>query len=196
MSVAKGPNLPAAAGCSWHYRAPAKRCIGNPPLLAVSWLPTPQVLEDMALERSEDADVVWLQEALQEAAPALALDGRQLHSHLFRRLALHFPAPPLPPTSPGAAAPEPKAWVSVPPGRALPRAALAACDAPPSPALLPIPTNVPDDVPDHLDLIVRIRDYPDYVVAVSTAREEIAVWDILRYSTHKGIIVTQPRDPS
>lgn len=145
------------------------------------------MLEDIALERSDDADVLWLQSTLQEAAPALAFDGRQLHSQLFRRLARDYPATPPPVSSPGGAAPEPKLWVSVPPGRALPKAALAACDAPPYPALLPIPASVPEDVPDRLDLIVRIRDYPDYVVAVSTAKEEIAVWDILRYS-HRLVI--------
>lgn len=142
-----------------------------------------QVLEDMALERSSDADVQWLEAALREAAPALAFDGRQLHSQLFRRLTLDFPAAtPPPPTEPGGTptAPEPAEWVAVPEGRALPRAALAACVAPPAPALLPIPASVPDDAPDRLDLIVRIRDYPDYVVAVSTAKEEIAVWDIHR----------------
>ncbi|XP_052123823.1 NACHT domain- and WD repeat-containing protein 1-like [Frankliniella occidentalis] len=42
-----------------------------------------QVLEDIALERSNDADVQWLAKALREAAPALAFDGRQLHSQLF-----------------------------------------------------------------------------------------------------------------
>lgn len=143
-----------------------------------------QVLEDIALEKSEDPDVLWLEAALQEAAPALAFDGRQLHSQLFRRLTIDFPAAPSataaePGAGPGAAA-EPEEWVSVPEGRALPRAALAACLQPPAPALLPIPAKVPDDVPDRLDLIVRIRDYPDYVVAVCTAKEEIAVWDILR----------------
>lgn len=145
-----------------------------------------QVLEDIALERSSDADVQWLADTLREAAPALAFDGRQLHSQLFRRLTQDFPSTsPPPPTAPGSppAAPEPGEWVSVPAGRALPREALAACTAPPAPALLPIPTKVPDDgpgdVPDRLDLIVRIRDFPDYVVTVSTAKEEIAVWDVL-----------------
>lgn len=142
-----------------------------------------QVLEDIALERSTDADVLWLEATLREAAPALAFDGRQLHAQLFRRLTQDFPAATPPPfTAPGTppTAPEPGEWVSVPAGRALPRDALAACVAPPAPALLPIPAKVPDDLPDRVDLIVRIRDYPDYVVAVSTAKEEIAVWDILR----------------
>jgi len=144
-----------------------------------------QVLEDLALEMGElsgagaDQDLQLLGRCLQEAAAALAYDGRQLFSQLYAQLVALRPANP-PPASPAdAPPPDLRLWVNA--DTPLSRRLLDACLSPPVPQLMPLPRPAVDDAEDgQIDLVYRIRDYPEYVVTVSTEKEEVAVWDVLR----------------
>ncbi|KAK7866181.1 hypothetical protein R5R35_001398 [Gryllus longicercus] len=141
-----------------------------------------QVLEDISLENKEDnKDLHLLRKSLEECATALNYDGRQFYSQMYRFLSSKSLE-----------------------GYSFMSKLKEICSSPPVLSLLPLPlldsSNEAHESEPHsktvleaeggefdqsrFDFMTRLGENPDFVVTVSTEKEEISVWNV-----HKAIPV-------
>ncbi|XP_068084365.1 NACHT and WD repeat domain-containing protein 2 [Anabrus simplex] len=154
-----------------------------------------QVLEDIALEEkaAQDKDLALLKKCLEDSALALSYDGRQFYSHMYQNLA--------------------KVFAESSAGYTFMSKLFEICLNPPVPSLLPLAPldgqeKAPEATPDSIrttetdgevfdqsrfNIVTRLGDNPDFVVTVSTEREEISVWDIHKATPVRTLLgVTHP----
>lgn len=161
-----------------YYQLNASQLPVSPYLTDISWIYTKvcgsncfEVLEDIALTKASGvgkfAEVI--EEFLEQNACALNYDGRQFYSHLYSFLLNVFEQDP-----------SLKLEVRL-------SELLEICKRPPVPSLIPLAIQKRRDQEDGatygkkiFTMVTRLPETEQYVVTVSTDKEEICVWDIKR----------------
>lgn len=160
----------------------------------------------MAANKEHEKDLLFLKKCLEESACALAYDGRQFYSQMYGHLSPIFGSREGKTSNlkKKTSSAEPN-WES-PEGYKFVKELYEVCCDPPALSLLPLQPlvgeiseaegtkNVMDklsvsaavvavEVEDldqlcRFDMVMRLVENPDFVVTVSTEREEISVWDV------------------
>jgi hypothetical protein len=160
----------------------------------------------LATNKQQEKDLLFLKKCLEQSACALAYDGRQFYSQMYGRLSAIFGSREgkISDLKKKSSSAEPN-WES-PEGYKFVKELHDICCDPPVLSLLPLQPlvggsseaegakNVMDklsvsaavgavEVEDldqlcRFDMVMRLVENPDFVVTVSTEREEISVWDV------------------
>nr|CAD7263262.1 unnamed protein product [Timema shepardi] len=180
-----------------------------------------QVLEDIILEEkvtpNPEKDLVQLRKFLEESATALIYDGRQFYSQMYGQLSSLFSLDDS--LTPGTQTESNKhfeAKKKMAEEYPFLASLYETCRSPPIASLIPIKPLVGvssinadtkngagekleneilgDDLAEvRFDLVTRLGDSPDFVVTVSTEREEISVWDVHSATPVRTLVgVTHP----
>ncbi|CAG2068276.1 unnamed protein product, partial [Timema podura] len=180
-----------------------------------------QVLEDIILEEkvtsNPEKDIVQLRKFLEESATALIYDGRQFYSQMYGKLSSFFSLDDS--LTPGTQTESNKhfeAKKKMAEEYPFLASLYEACRSPPIASLIPIKPLagvssinadtkngagekleneiLGDDLAEvRFDLVTRLGDSPDFVVTVSTEREEISVWDVHSAAPVRTLVgVTHP----
>lgn len=150
----------------------------SPYLTDISWIYTKvcgsncfEVLEDISLAKASELEkfAQVIEEFLEENACALNYDGRQFYSHLYSYLQSAFEQ-------------DPSLQLEVRLSELL-----ETCKRPPVPSLIPLVVQKWSDEEDGapytkkvFTMVTRLPETEQFVVTVSTDKEEICVWDIKR----------------
>lgn len=161
-----------------YYQLNLSQFAASPYLNDISWIYTKvcgsncfEVLEDISLAKASGLEkfAEVIEEFLEENACALNYDGRQFYAHLYSYLQSAFEQDP-----------SLKLEVRL-------SELLETCKRPPVPSLIPLVVQKCRDEEDGapyakkvFTMVTRLPDTEQFVVTVSTDKEEICVWDIKR----------------
>ncbi|PSN35793.1 hypothetical protein C0J52_09490, partial [Blattella germanica] len=161
-----------------------------------------------AAGKEKEKDLLFLKKCLEDSSCALAYDGRQFYSQMYGHLSLIFNSTDGKTSDLKKKSSSTEPHFESPDGYKFMKELYNACCNPPVLSLLPLQPLVGgnseaeggkntmdklsvsaataggaaevDDL-DHLcrfDMVTRLVENPDYVITVSTEREEISVWDV------------------
>ncbi|XP_069676393.1 NACHT and WD repeat domain-containing protein 2 isoform X2 [Periplaneta americana] len=162
--------------------------------------------EKFVATSSKEKDLLFLKKCLEESSCALAYDGRQFYSQMYGRLSAIFGSEKEKKASGSDKKPSPsEPDFESPEGYKFVKELYEVCRDPPVLSLLPLQPLVGggsdieggknmdklsvsaavaaggvEDLEQlcRFDMVTRLAENPDFVVTVSTEREEISVWDV------------------